>query len=171
MGDEIDVEEGNSHFQGVGHGGTVNLHEDALLQVELGAEVKEAFQTTGEAAALGQTGNVLKRIGAVELVAGVGGEKVPTLRVAASPHPKEETNFRRKAQALDELGQKEGKTFVVMGNGEALDDVIDGIPHGDGQEGKAFQQQMGLEAWVTGKEFVPAIPAEDGFDLGGGESG
>jgi len=171
VADEIDVEERDSHFQGVGHGGAVDLHEDALLEVELGAEVKEAFQATGEAAALGQAGDIFKWIGAVELVAGVGRKKIPALRVATGPHPKEEANFRRKAEALDELGQKERKTFVVMGNGEALDDVIDGIAYGDGKEGKAFQQEMGLEAGVAGKEFVPAVPAQDGFDLRGGESG
>ena len=85
------------------------LHGDALLQVELGAEVKEAFQTTGEAAALGQTGDVLKRIGTVKLVAGVGGKKIPTLRVAASSHPKEKTNFRRKARPLTNWARRKGR--------------------------------------------------------------
>ena len=46
VGDQIDVEERNPNFKRVGHGGAVDLHQDAFLQVEFGAEVKEPFQTT-----------------------------------------------------------------------------------------------------------------------------
>jgi len=169
MGDEIDVEERNSHFEGVGHGCAVDLHEDALLEVKFGAEVKKAFQTPGEAAALGQAGDVLKRIGAVELVAGVGGKKIPTFRVAAGPHPEEETNFRGKAQAFDKLSQEERETFVVVGDGKTLDDVVDRVADGYREKGKAFQKKVGLETRVAGKQLIPAIPAQHGFDLGGSE--
>jgi hypothetical protein len=107
----------------------------------------------------------------VELIAGVGRKQIPAFRIATGAHPKEETNFRRKAQALDELGQKEGKTFVVMGDGEALDDVIDGITNGYRQEGEPFQQEVRLEAGIAGEQLVSAVPAKDGFNLGGGEPG
>ncbi len=46
VGDEIGVEEGNSYFEGVGHTGSIYFHEDALLQIEFGAKIKDAFEPT-----------------------------------------------------------------------------------------------------------------------------
>jgi hypothetical protein len=171
VGDEIDVEEGDAHLKGVGHGGAIDLHEDALLEVEFGAEIEEAFQAAGQAAALGQTGDILEGVGPVELCAGVGGEEVAALRVAAGAHPEEETDFRGKTEAFDELGEEKRKAFVVVGDGQALDEMVDGVADGDGEEGESFDEKMSLEAGVAGKEFVAAVAAEDGFDLGGGEAG
>ena len=136
VGDQIDVEERDADFQGVGHGGAVDFHEDTFLKVKFGAEVEQSFQAPGEAAALGESGDVLERIGAVKLVADFGGEQVLAFRVSAGPHPEEETDFRRKTEAFDELGQKERKTFVVMGHGQALDEMIDGIADRDREEGE-----------------------------------
>jgi hypothetical protein len=87
------------------------------------------------------------------------------LGIATSAHPKQKPDFGGKAQTFEELGHEEGKALVVMGNGKALDQMVDGDPDADGEEGKTFDEKVGLKAGVAGEKFIPSVPAQHGFHL------
>jgi hypothetical protein len=114
---------------------------------------------------LGQARDILERIGTVKLVPHPVCQEVPSFGVTASPHPQEKANFRRKPQSFDKLGQKEGEALVVVGDRETLNHVVDGVTECHGQKGETLQEKVGLKGGVSGKELVPAISTEDGFDL------
>jgi hypothetical protein len=46
-----------------------------------------------------------------------------------------------------------------------LNHVVDGIPECHRQEGKALQKKMGLKGGIPSEELVPAISAQNSFDL------
>jgi hypothetical protein len=96
---------------------------------------------------------------ALELVAGIGGEKVVPFAVAAGPHPEKETNFSGQTESFEELGHEKRKAFVVVGYGKALDEMVDGNANAYGEKGEAFNKKMGLKAGVSCKKFISAIPA------------
>jgi hypothetical protein len=102
---------------------------------------------------------------ALELLAGIWREEIVALRIAAGSHPKEETDFCREAEPFQELSHKKRKTLVVVGNGEALDEVIDGDPDADGKKREAFYEEVGLEAGISCKQFIPAVSAKHGFNF------
>ena len=107
---------------------------------------------------------------ALELVAGVWGEEVVPFTVAAGSHPEKEANFSGQTESLKELGQEKGKTFVVVGDGQSLDEMIDGISDSHRKKGEALHQEVGLETGITGKEFIAPVTPQNGFDLGGGQA-
>ena len=165
MGDEIRIEEGNADFEGMSHAGAVHLGEDAFLKVKFGAEIKNPFQPAGQATSVGETGDILKGVVTVKLVPDIRRKQVVALGIATSAHPKQKADFGGKAQTFEELGHEEGKALVVMGNGKALDQMVDGDPDADGEEGKTFDEKVGLKAGVAGEKFIPSVPAQHGFHL------
>lgn len=171
VGDEVWIEKGNAHLERVGHARAIDFGQDALLQIKFGAKVEDAFEPAGKATAVNEAGDIFKGIVALELVAGVGGEEVVPLAVAAGTHPKEKTNFSGQAESFEELGEEEREAFVIVGDGQALDEVVNSDANPDGKEGEALDKEMGLKAGVTGEKFVPAISTEDGFDFSSGELG
>jgi hypothetical protein len=52
-----------------------------------------------------------------------------------------------------------------------LNEVIDGDADTYGEKGEAFDEQMGLEAGVACKQFIPPIPAQNGFYFSCGQPG
>ena len=108
---------------------------------------------------------------ALELLASIGGEEIVALAISARSHPEKKTNFGGQTQSFEELSHNEGKTFVVVGDGKALDEMVDGDADAYGEKGEAFDEQMGLEAGVACKKFVPPIPAQNGFYFSGGQAG
>ena len=108
---------------------------------------------------------------ALELLASIGGEEIVALAISARSHPEKKTNFGGQTQSFEELSHNEGKTFVVVGDGKALDEVIDGDADAYGEKGEALDEKMGLEAGVACKKFVPPIPAQDGFYFSCGQAG
>jgi hypothetical protein len=96
---------------------------------------------------------------ALELVAGIGGEKVVPFAVATGSHPEKETNFSGQTESFEELGHEKRKTFVVVGDGKALDEMVDGNADTYGEKGEALDEKMGLKAGVSCKQFISAIPA------------
>jgi hypothetical protein len=105
---------------------------------------------------------------ALELDASVGGEKVVPFAVAAGPHPEKETNFSWQTESFEELGHEKRKAFVVVGDGKALDEMVDGNADAYGEKGEALDEKMGLKAGVACKKFVPPIAAQNGFYFSGG---
>ena len=73
VSNEIGVEKGNSHLEGVGHAGSIYFHEDALLQIEFGAKIKDAFEPTGETTATNESGDIFKGVMTLEFVANIWG--------------------------------------------------------------------------------------------------
>ena len=165
MGYEIGIEEGNADFEGMGHAGAVHLGEDAFLKVKFGAEVKNPFQPAGEATSVGETGDILKGVVAVKFVADIWRKQVVTLGIATSPHPKEKADFGGKAQTFEELGHEKRKAFVVVGDGKALDEMVDGNADAYREEGKTLDEKVGLKAGVAGEKFIPSVSAQHGFHL------
>jgi hypothetical protein len=96
---------------------------------------------------------------ALELVAGIGGEKVVPFAVATGSHPEKETNFSGQTESFKELGHEKRKAFVVVGDGKALDEMVDGNADAYGEKGEALDEKMGLKAGVSCKKFISAIPA------------
>jgi hypothetical protein len=96
---------------------------------------------------------------ALELVAGIGGEKVVPFTVATGSHPEEETNFSGQTESFEKLGHEKRKAFVVVGDGKALDEMVDGNADTYGEKGEALDEKMGLKAGVSCKQFISAIPA------------
>ena len=171
MGDEIGVEKGNANFEGVSHAGAVDLHQDALLKVQFCAKVKNTFEAARETAAVGEASDILESVMALELVASIGGEEIVAFAISARSHPEKKTNFGGQTESFEELGHEKRKAFVVVGDGQALDQMVDGHPDSDGKKGEPFHEQMGLEAGVAGKQFIPPIPAQNGFYFSGGQPG
>ncbi len=171
VGDEIGVEKGNANFEGVSHAGAVDFHQDALLKVQFCAKVKNTFEAARETAAVGEASDILESVMALELVASIGGEEIVAFAISARSHPEKKTNFGGQTQSFEKLRHDEGKTFVVVRDGKALDQMVDGHPDSDGKKGEPFHEQMGLEAGVAGKQFIPPIPAQNGFYFSGGELG
>jgi hypothetical protein len=152
------------------HAGAIDLHQDAFLEIELGAKVKDPFESTRQSAAVGQAGDILKSVVAVEFVPDLGGQEIATLRISAGAHPEKEANFSGKSQTFEKLGEKEGDALVIVGDGHSLDEMIDGIPHSHRKKGEALHQEVGLETGITGKEFISPVTPQNGFDLGGGQA-
>ena len=101
------------------------------------------------------------------MAAGIGGEEIVSLAIAASSHPKEKTDFCGQAEPFQELRHDKRKTLVVVGNGEALDQMIDGDSDTDGKKREPFHKKVGLEAWVSCKKFIPSVSAKYGFYFSG----
>ena len=171
VGDEIGVEKGNTNFEGVSHAGAVDFHQDALLKVQFCTKVKNTFKAARETAAVGEAGHIFEGVVALELLASIGGEEIVAFAISARSHPEKKTNFGGQTQSFEKLRHDEGKTFVVVRDGKALDQMVDGHPDSDGKKGEPFHEQMGLEAGVAGKQFIPPIPAQNGFYFSGGELG
>jgi hypothetical protein len=76
----------------------------------------------------------------MELVTDPFGEQIPPLGVSTGAHPEEKSNFRRKTQTFDKLGQKEGEALVVVGDRQALDDVINGVAERHRKERETLQE-------------------------------
>ena len=108
MRDEIGVEKGNTDLERVGHTGAIDFHQDALLQVKLGAEVKNPLEPAGEAAAVGEAGDIFEGVVALELLSSVGGEEVVAFTVAAGSHPEQKTNFRGQTEPFEKLSHDKG---------------------------------------------------------------
>jgi hypothetical protein len=108
---------------------------------------------------------------ALELVAGIGGEEVVPFAVAAGPHPEKETNFSWQTESFEELGHEKRKAFVIVGDGKSLDEMVDGNANAYGKKGEALDEKMGLKAGVSCKQFISAIPAENGLHLSSGQTG
>jgi hypothetical protein len=108
---------------------------------------------------------------ALELVAGIGGEEVVPFAVATGSHPEKETNFSGQTESFQELGHEKRQTFVVVGDGKALDEMVDGNADAYGEKGEAFNEKMGLKAGVSCKQFISTIPAENGLHLSSGQTG
>jgi hypothetical protein len=102
---------------------------------------------------------------ALELLAGIWREEIVALRIAASSHPKEKTDFCGEAEPFEKLGHEKGKALVVVRNGEALDEVIDGDPDADGKKREAFHEEVSLEAGISCKKFISAVSAKHGFNF------
>jgi len=96
---------------------------------------------------------------ALELMAGIGGEEVVPFAVATSSHPEKETNFSGQTESFEELGHEKRKAFVVVGDGQALDEMVDGNADAYGEKGESLDEKMGLKAGVSCKQFISAIPA------------
>jgi hypothetical protein len=171
VGDEIGIEEGNPDFEGVCHAGAIDLHQDTFLKIQFRAKIEDSFQTSREATAVGEAGDVFKSVVTVELVAGIGGEKIVALAIAAGSHPKEKTDFCGEAEPFQELSHKKRKALVVVGDREALDEVIDGDPDADGKEREALHEKVGLKAGISCKKFIPSVSAKDGFYFSSCETG
>lgn len=171
VGDEIGIEERNPDFEGVCHAGAIDLHQDAFLKIQFRAKVEDSFQTSGKAAAVGEAGDVFEGVVAVELVAGIGGEEIVALAISAGSHPKEETDFCGKAETFEKLCHEKGKALVVVGNGKAVDQVIDGDPDADGKERESFNEKVGLEAGISCKKFISSVSAKYGFYFSGCQTG
>jgi hypothetical protein len=88
---------------------------------------------------------------ALELVPSVGGEKVMPFAVAAGPHPEKETYFSWQTESFEELGHEKRKAFVVVGYGQALDEMVDGNADAYREKGEALDEKMGLKAGVSCK--------------------
>ena len=58
-----------------------------------------------------------------------------------------------------------------MGDGQALDEMVDGDADAYGEKGEAFHEQMGLKAGVAGKKLIPSVSTENGFYFSSGELG
>jgi hypothetical protein len=108
---------------------------------------------------------------ALELVAGVGGEEVVPFAVAAGSHPEKKTNFSWQTESFEELGHEKRKAFVVVRDGQALDEMVNGNANTYGEKGEAFDEKMGLKTGVPCKQFISAIPAENGLHLSSGQTG
>ena len=171
MSDEIGIKEGNADFEGVGHAGTIHLHQDALLKIKFRAQVEDTFQTPRKAAAVGKAGDVLEGIVAMELLAGIGGEEIVALAIPAGSHPKKEADFGGKTEPFQKLGHEKRKAFVVVGNGEALDQMIDGDTDANGEEGEAFDEEVSLETGISREKFVSPVATENGFYFSGCQTG
>jgi hypothetical protein len=167
VGDEIGIEEGNPDFEGVCHASAIDLHQDAFLKIQFRAKVEDSFQTSREATAVGEAGDVFEGVVAVELVAGIGGEKIVALAIAAGSHPKEKTDLCGEAEPFQKLSHKKRKALVVVGDREALDQVIDGDPDADGKEREPFNEKVGLEAGISCKKFISSVSAKYGFYFSG----
>jgi hypothetical protein len=87
------------------------------LQIEFGAKIKDAFESTGETATANESGDVFEGVMALEFVADIRGEKIIPLGIAACAHPEEEADFGRQAESFEKLGENKGHTFVVMRDG------------------------------------------------------
>ena len=159
VGDEIGVEKGNANFEGVSHAGAVDFHQDALLKVQFCAKVKNTFEAARETAAVGEASDILESVMALELVASIGGEEIVAFAISARSHPEKKTNFGGQTQPFEELGHEKRKAFVVVGDGKALDEMVDGNADTYGKKGEALDKKMGLKAGVSGKQFISAIPA------------
>jgi len=96
---------------------------------------------------------------ALELLASIGGEELVAFAISARSHPEKKTNFGGQTQSFEELGHEKRKAFVVVGDGKALDEMVDGNAYTYGEKGEALDKKMGLKAGVSGKQFIPAIPA------------
>jgi hypothetical protein len=89
------------------------------------------------------------------------------LAIAAGSHPKEKTDFCGEAEPFQELRHDKRKTLVVVGNGKALDQVINGDSDADGKKRESFDQKVGLEAGISCKKFIPSVSAKYGFHFSG----
>jgi hypothetical protein len=103
----------------------------------------------------------------VELAAGIGGEEIVALAIAAGSHPKQETDFCGEAEPFQELSHEKRKALVIVRNGEALDEVIDGDPNADGKKREPFHEKVGLKAGISCKKFISSVSAKDGFYFSG----
>lgn len=79
--------------------------------------------------------------------------------VATGSHPEKETNFSGQTESFQELGHEKRKAFVVVGDGKALDEMVDGYADAYWEKGEALDEKMGLKAGVSCKQFISAISA------------
>jgi hypothetical protein len=85
------------------------------------------------------------------------------LAIAAGSHPKQETDFCGEAEPFQELSHEKGKALVIVRNGEALDEVIDGDSDANGKKREALHEEVGLKAGISCKKFISSVSAKHGF--------
>jgi hypothetical protein len=107
---------------------------------------------------------------ALEFVADIRGEKIITLGIAASAHPKEKANFGRQAESFEKLSENERDALVIMRYWEALENMVNGVADADGKKGKAFDKKMSLKAGITCEKFIPTVTTKNSFDSTGCEA-
>jgi hypothetical protein len=121
------------------------------LKVKLRAKIEDAFESAREATPVDEAGNILKSVMALELVACIGGEEVVPFAVATGSHPEKKANFSWQTESFEELGHEKRKAFVVVGYGQALDEMVDGNADAYGEKGEALDEKMGLKGGVSCK--------------------
>jgi len=93
------------------------------------------------------------------------------LAIAAGSHPKQETDFCGEAEPFQELSHEKRKALVVVRNGEALDEVIDGDSDANGKKREALHEEVGLKAGISCKKFISSVSAKHGFYFSGCQTG